>query len=66
MTSSEREFTMSERLLSRLKRERGVEEILCHAPSCEDAIEADDRVISKEGKSNRHYYHKGCFLATFN
>ena len=30
MTPSERDYTMSEKLLSRLKRERGSREIICH------------------------------------
>lgn len=66
--TSQREYTMSRATLSRILRQRGLEELICHSPHCDDAIQVGDRVISKEsthrGKKCRNIYHKLCFLTT--
>lgn len=61
-----REYTMTQRVLTRLLRARRVAELACHYPACDDPIEVDDQVIStlSRGGSRCNIYHKNCYRKT--
>ena len=65
MTKSTRYGTMTHRLWSWLKTHHGVTKILCHHPNCRQPIEVGQSVVSKEGNSQRHYYHRACYENSF-
>lgn len=65
MTTSERGYTMTARVLGRLKCQRGVDVIRCHSPQCGKPILVNQEVVSKEGQRLRHFYHEKCYLNSF-
>ena len=65
MTKNTRPLTMKHRLLAWLKTHHHVDEILCYHPNCRQPILVGQEIVSKDGGSRRHYYHRACYEGTF-